>query len=366
MKKKIMSAALMTVLTASVIATGVHADEAVKVGYPSSPAFNEVMSAMTENRDAITEAAGCESVGELFEFNDATAVTAVENLITDGCKAISVTPFSDDVMYTITDMCDEAGVYFALSMRTIISDEVREYVEASDYFIGEVFENDYSCGYELGKALAESGATNYCLLTNAADNTSGQRREQGLEDAAQEFGLTCLDTYRNPADATEAQSAVETWIGKYGSELQGIIRLGSTAGGDVTAICAKLEENKDLGIKFLSADMESACKDYLASGVMYACGDVGNILDSAAVTVLTTRAALGNPISEEPVQIAIDFQLYTTPEDIDEYFSYVAVDDPLFTAEQVNDTLMTMDASELQDYINSLTPETVKEMREAR
>ena len=336
------------------------------IGYPSSATYNEVMSAMHENRASIVKANGGKLVTELFEFNDATTVSAVEQLITDGCSAITVTPFSDDVLYKVTDLCNEAGVYFILSMRTIMNDEVRAYVETSDYFLGEVYEDEYSCGYELGKALAETGVKNYCLLTVAADNTTGQKREQGLADAAAEFGLTCLDTYRNPTDATEAQSAVESWISKYGDEMEGLIRLASNAAGDTTAICAKLAENADKDIKFVSADFEAACKEYLESGVMYACGDTGLILDSIAAVTVATRAAIGNPISDEPVTITIGFQMIRTAEEVDAYFNYVAVDDPIFTEDEILNTIMPLSTEELQAYLGTLTPAKIQELKKSR
>jgi len=346
--------------------TEVSGDASFLIGYPTSASYNAVMNAMHLNRSTIAEAAGGELVTEIFEFDDATTIDAVEKLITDGCAGIFVTPVSNDVLYNVTDMCDEAGVYFVISMRSITDDDVKAYVEDSDYYLGCVYEDEYQAGYMLGQALYESGATNYCLLTTSADNTTGQTREQGLADAAEEFGLNCLDTYRDPADATEAVSAVESWIAKYGSEMEGIVRLGSNATGDQSAIGAKLEEYSSYDIKFVTLDTDENCVSYLEDGTITA--TLGDLLiqDSIAAATILTNAVTGNSMSDEPVELALQYSIISDAEELEAYYEYMAVDEPIYTTDEIPTSLLALDIDGLEDLCNSMTALEVKELHESR
>lgn len=336
------------------------------IGYPTAASYNAVMNAMHLNRQTIAQAAGGDLVTEIFEFDDATTIDAVEKLITDGCKGIFVTPTSNDVLYNVTDMCEEAGVYFVISMRSITDEDVKEYVEDSDYYLGCVYEDEYQAGYMLGKALADSGAKDYCLITTASDNTTGQTREQGLADAAEEFGLTCLDTYRDPADASEAVSAVESWIAKYGSDMQGIIRLGTNATGDQSAIAAKLEEYSDKDIKFVTLDTDENCVSYVKDGVITA--TLGDLLiqDSIAAATILTDAVTGNEISDEPVELALQYSIITDAEELTAYYEYMAVEEPIYNADEVGEKLFSLDVTGLEELCNGMTALSVKELHESR
>ena len=130
MKKKVISLLLVAAMAVSMAACGntstdkgsdnggtaasagaeASTDGDFLIGYPTAASYNAVMNAMHLNRQTIAQAAGGDLVTEIFEFDDATTIDAVEKLITDGCKGIFVTPTSNDVLYNVTDMCDEAGV----------------------------------------------------------------------------------------------------------------------------------------------------------------------------------------------------------------------------------------------------------------
>lgn len=386
MKKKVISLLLVAAMAVSMAACGntstdkgsdnggtaasagaeASTDGDFLIGYPTAASYNAVMNAMHLNRQTIAQAAGGDLVTEIFEFDDATTIDAVEKLITDGCKGIFVTPTSNDVLYNVTDMCDEAGVYFIISMRSITDEEVKSYVENSKYYLGCVYEDEYQAGYMLGKALADSGAKDYCLITTASDNTTGQTREQGLADAAEEFGLTCLDTYRNPADASEAVSAVESWIAKYGSDMQGIVRLGTQATGDQSAIAAKLEEYSDKDIKFVTIDTDENCISYIKDGTITA--TLGDLLiqDSIAAATVLTDAVTGKPISDDPVELALKYSVITDADELQAYFDYMAVEEPIYNKDEVKANLLGLDVAGLEDLCNNMTALSVKELHKSR
>ena len=277
------------------------------------------MNAMHLNRQTIAQAAGGDLVTEIFEFDDATTIDAVEKLITDGCKGIFVTPTSNDVLYNVTDMCDEAGVYFIISMRSITDEEVKSYVENSKYYLGCVYEDEYQAGYMLGKALADSGAKDYCLITTAS-----------------------------------------------GSDMQGIVRLGTQATGDQSAIAAKLEEYSDKDIKFVTIDTDENCISYIKDGTITA--TLGDLLiqDSIAAATVLTDAVTGKPISDDPVELALKYSVITDADELQAYFDYMAVEEPIYNKDEVKANLLGLDVAGLEDLCNNMTALSVKELHESR
>lgn len=159
------------------------------------------------NRTAVAEAAGGNLITEDWDFSPEGTVQAVEKLIERGCDGIIVTPTDQSILPTITNMCEEAGVYWAISMRSITDEAVKEIVYASDYYVGCVTLDIKSLGYDAGKAVADKGGKTYALISGAVGDTDADIREEGLAEAAAEFGLECVAEIRSiasPADATAA------------------------------------------------------------------------------------------------------------------------------------------------------------------
>ena len=174
--------------------TGAPQVEHFVIGFPEAPVDVPAVKAIKLNTQKVAEAAGGEMKNEVFDFTPEGTVDAVEKMINNGVQGVKITPSSDSIIPTIRNMCEEAGVYFILSMRNIGDDSVRAMCEQSEYFLGCVYEDEYYCGYQLGKALAESLGDSdnktYALIGTTVGDTTGDERERGLADAAKEFGLT--------------------------------------------------------------------------------------------------------------------------------------------------------------------------------
>ena len=301
--------------------TGAPQVEHFVIGFPEAPVDVPAVKAIKLNTQKVAEAAGGEMKNEVFDFTPEGTVDAVEKMINNGVQGVKITPSSDSIIPTILNMCEEAGVYFILSMRTIGDDSVRAMCEKSEYFLGCVYEDEYYCGYQLGKALAESLGDSdnktYALIGTTVGDTTGDERERGLADAAKEFGLTQVAEVRALEQASDASQAVESFLASY-PDLGGIIRVASTASGDVSAICTTLKETGKAGkVKFITqgVDDESASA-YLDDGTISATLGNNMSLDSLIATVILVNAVTGTRISDKPVDICIPYPVVTTSDEL--------------------------------------------------
>lgn len=341
------------------------------IGYPTAPSYNAVMSAMHKNREAIAAAAGGSLITEVFDFTPEGTVNAVEKLIQAGCNGVFVTPMADSILPTIVKLCEDNNVYFVLSMRSVSDPEVKAIVEASPMYAGDVYEDEVSAGYEMGKALAEAGGKNYAIIAPAIGDTTGSLREQGLAKAAEEFGLTQVAEVRAPEQASDSASAVESFIASY-ADLDGIIRLGSTATGDVGAICTTLENLGKAGdIKFITVDTEEGCDAYLANGTITATLNDLLVQDSIVAATLLVNAITGTPLTDTAKEVALEYSKVEKADDLTLYYEYIACDTPIFNTEEIRNTLLKVYNPEVTleavaDMANALTASSIKERKDAQ
>ncbi|MGI5936000.1 MAG: sugar ABC transporter substrate-binding protein [Oscillospiraceae bacterium] len=311
------------------------------VGFPEAPVEVPAVLAIKINTQKVVETAGGTLKNEIFDFTPEGTVDAVEKIIANGADGVIITPSSESIIPTVLNMCEESGVYFILSMRTIEDESIRAMCEASKYFLGCVYEDDYAAGYALGKALYEAGETTYALIGTAVGDTTGDTRERGLAAAAEEFGLTCVSEVRALAQASDAASAVESFLAAY-PDLGGIIRIASTAAGDVSAICTALEEAGKAGdVKFVTIDVddESAVEHFKKGTITATLGNALS-LDRLIATSILVNAILGTPVSDKPVYICIPFPVITTADELTMDTVYTTSTNGLYPEEVIRERLL--------------------------
>lgn len=317
------------------------------VGFPEAPVDVPAVKAIKINTDIVAQAGGGTMNNEVFDFTPEGTVDAVEKMIANGVQGIKITPSSDSIIPTIAQMCEESGVYFILSMRTIADEDVMALCEANPYFLGCVYADDYAIGYALGKALYDTGKTTYALIGTAVGDTTGDTRERGLAAAAEEFGLTQVAEVRALEQASDATAAVESFLASY-PDLGGIVRVASTAAGDVLAVCAALEESGRGGdVKFISIDSDNGCDEYFEKNILTATLGNENSIDSFIATVLLVNAVCGTPLTDEPVDICINAPVITTLEDLVMDSTYVIGEDGLYPAEYIQQHFLKFCNAEL-------------------
>ncbi len=345
------------------------------IGFPTAASNTSSMAVINSNREAIAEAAGGQCVTEVFDFTAEGTIDAVQKLIeTDGCDAVMVTPVADSVLIPIMNMCEEYGVYWVTSMREITDDDIYAQLCASEYYLGGVCQDNYSLGYAMGKAFAEAGGVYYGFISNAVGDASATACEAGLAAAAEEFGLIYVEGCENRAasQASDVAQAVESWISTY-PELDGIIRLTSTATGDVSAVCETLEK---LGVAedmlFFANEADDACLPYLESGTLN--GTFYDVLyaDAVITAAILINELQGNSIVGDSKEVyVVEYEMCEDYDQLVAYYEYVAPSDPqaVMNDEQYQQNFLLSYNSSLTfdtiwDFANNLKPLDVKALLE--
>lgn len=330
-----------------------------KIGYPSAPIHNPTIDAMEANRRAVAEAAGGELMLEVFDFTPEGTVNAIEKLIANGCDGLMVTPFADAILPKITQMCDQAGVYWVISMRDISDPEIKKMVESSKYFIGYVKESEEAAGYQLMKELGSQGTKEVALLSTPKSDTTGQLREKGMIKAADELGIKIVAEMRNVSQASDAAKAVQSFIASY-PQLDGIIRVASTAPGDTVAAAKTIAESGKK-IKFATIDTEPGLEEYMDQGIVSVVSGGTLVLDSAIAASLLVNSVIGTPIDENnKVVINIDNIFFKSSDDLTKYSTFVEGDLPIYTAEETKKMLLKyynpdLTAADTQTVVNQFS-----------
>ncbi|MFR8317677.1 MAG: sugar ABC transporter substrate-binding protein [Catenibacillus sp.] len=352
-------------------ADDVDGETSFKIGYPTAPTYNAVMSAMHKNREAVARAAGGELVTEVFDFTPEGTVNAVEKLIQAGCDGVFVTPMAESVLPSIVSLCEDAGVYFVISMRSISDPEVKEIVEASDYYAGMVYEDEVSAGYAMGQALAQAGGKEYAIISTAVGDTTGALREQGLNQAAEEFGLTQVAEVRALAQAGDGAKAVESFIASY-PDLSGIIRVASTATGDVNAIATAIENAGKAGeVKYITVDTEDGSEAFFETGTITATLSDLLVMDSVLASSLLVNAILETPVAQETPEIVLKYSLVENSEQLEQFYEYIACDTPIYTDEEIKSLLLkttnpNLTLEDLQEMADNFSVSEVAERKQAQ
>lgn len=103
------------------------------------------------------------------ELADAQAeITALENFINQGVQAVA--SFSSNDVPAQADMCEDAGIYFAVATGTMGDDTYNEY-KGYEYYVGSIgpgLQTEFDVGHAMAKNYIDQGKTNYLIFGGAA------------------------------------------------------------------------------------------------------------------------------------------------------------------------------------------------------
>lgn len=338
------------------------------IGYPAVAATNTTMESMKLNRTTVAEAFGGNLITEDWDFSAEGTVQAVEKLIERGCQGVIVVPTDESILPTITSMCEEAGVYWSIGMRTINDESIKEIVYASDYYVGYVYEPGIDYGYLMGKAAGEAGAKTYAIISGAATDSDATIREVGIEQAAKEYGMECVATVRSLSTPADATGAIESILAS-NPDIDAIIRVTTNISGDGVAICQAIEEaGKADDIYFVSCLTEDGMESYLENGVCdYTFANI-TILDSVIASAILCNAIVGTPVSNDKVEVNLIYTPLTSLDDLETLVKYIdTTESALFSKEEVQELMIGKSMEEIQkNVIDSYSIQSVAERKQAQ
>lgn len=361
--KRVFMIALSIALAVMSLASFAVAEEPIKIGVSIWGVTDNQGALCKKYLDYAAEALGVELVYAIHGSEADAVVNATENLIQSGVQGIIVCNYSDGEMISSIDICEEAGVYLTQFFRTINDEELKEYVDASPFFAGRVYEDEHSTGYRLGTIMAEKGVTDVCIISYNHGDAAAEKRYAGYIDAFEENGINVLAEQWEIRTSEDAAAAMNTFMAAY-PECNGVAVVGVTEslGGVISAIEAQGRTGEFVVV---STDFIVTLEEDMEAGRISAMSG-GHEMDPVYSLLLCYNAITG-AISEEemPVELIYPMVMVTETEDVRNYFTYFEGDIPALDADEIRALTRTYNPefslADLQESIANISIEDVME-----
>ena len=313
--------------------------------------------------NAAADALDCEVQFETNGFDTDETISNVENLIAGGCDAIIICNSSDAIMPNIVNLCNDAGVYCAQFFRNVEDEDVRNVITQSEYFLGCTHEDEYSTGYNLGKAIADNGKDQVALISWNHGDTTAESRYKGYVDAFEEFGITLLAEQWEVNTAEDGTSTAENFMNAY-PELQAIVVTGGSGEPLQGALTAVENMNKVGEVSVVSTDFLADMDTYFENGELSAMSG-GHFCDPFFSFMLCYNVLQGGYQVEAPVEIVDNMIFVTSAEDVKNYQKWFEGDVLPYTAEEIQNLACTFNAdTTLDDLKNAAATLSLEDVME--
>ncbi|MDE7287323.1 MAG: substrate-binding domain-containing protein [Lachnospiraceae bacterium] len=308
------------------------AESDIKLGLTIYSTTDATAGPVVRNMQTACDGMGAELVIATDDQNLEKEITNIENLISNGCQAVFCLPYSDDSIPRIAKICEDAGVYFGFYWYDLSNEETHDVCYASEYFLGNIYEDDVWSAYTAMKTLNEAGASHIGMFGLPTGRTTTTKRDTGIAQACEEFGMEILVEDRvNTNTSDDAASSVESMVSAY-PDLDGIVIAGMTQ----TCLPGVIQSLQNLGmtdkVKVSCIDFNENQTEYFeknsVSGVIG-----GHFTGGAWLAVLAINKLQGTPLIEEAVSIKDEFLVLQSADDAKNYDAHL-YDELPYTAEE--------------------------------
>ncbi len=222
---------------------------------------NEYYVAVDAGAKAFAKSVGAEKNYQWVENNNDSAkqVAQITQILAKSgkCTAINIDPNENAIVPAILNAAKKAGAY-AVVQWTLPPGGMTP-MKYGPTFAAFMAENAETQGYGIAKALFDSmgGKGNVVAIQGLLDNTANQGRVKGLEKALKEYPqIKLLDSQPADWDRTKSQNLMQTYLTKYGSQINGVWAANDSLGlGALSALQAK--GRADVGVVGIDGLKES-------------------------------------------------------------------------------------------------------------
>lgn len=204
-------------------------DEKLMVGVSirglENPYYVQIKEGVEMFADAMLEDGSYEIQIMESQGSDDKQINDVKAFLTrsGGNAILYVDPNNFPNAAVIADMCEDAGVYW----NTTWSYADGVYPMDYQYYVMHQTADNATGGYETAKAMFESfetpGKGNILAVLGMITNDASIGREKGLQKALAEYpGVELMDIQPGNWSPQEALTLTQTWIAKYGDDIDGI------------------------------------------------------------------------------------------------------------------------------------------------
>jgi ABC-type sugar transport system substrate-binding protein len=301
MKKRMIGLLMAGVMViggaSSVMASDFECKEyTIAVPFPESglTAFEILRS----NCDLLEEQTNGTIINNTVELTPDATLSFVESQVAAGVDGILICPPSDSILPTVTQLCEEAGVYWGITMRSISDPEIKEMVEASPYYVGNCYEDEETAGYSCGQWMGEQGYQKIAIISQAKGDTTCDTREVGLNRACEEYGIEIVGESRGHAQASDTTAATESFLAA-NPDLDAIFFVGSACtGAHEAAVKAINDAGRD--VKVVTIDFpDEMVADFETGTLVYSYAQVSLAFDPTIAFIKLINSIQGTPINDD-------------------------------------------------------------------
>lgn len=305
---------------------------------------------------------------ETFAYSGADdSLKAVENFISAGVDGILVCPASDAVLPKLADLCAANKVWIMSCFREVAEQDAIDLLAKNDWYLGTVHESEIDTAAVLAQILAKQGHTEVCMFTQAPGMVAVDQRLSSFKENAQKNGINILaEAYLDVSTAGNAAASIapgyDLFLGSY-PEATGVF-MPATAAGMGEAAVASLKAHNAVGkVQFVAFDsfdgMDEAFDEGLCCGLATA-----HHADPFYAFMVLYNAMAGNRLTEEKVNLSLNYMVVTSAETCKELSEYVLNDKyDLYSSEEImkftKEGNPELTIEDIQEEMNQYTLENV-------
>lgn len=277
----------------------------------------DYMQAVTEHY--AVDVLGMEINAMSANFSADQMMKDVQNMVQSGCRGLTIIPVMPTMLPSVSELCQDNGVYFA-GFSQLIMEENLEYLRENPYYCGSVGMNAYEAGRSIGQMALDDGKSKAVIVAGAIGNTNHDNLIAGFTEVFEAGGGQVLDVGHSE---TEAAQRADDLIAAYGTEIDCAFGMGMDFADSLLTACSNygLEAGKD--VKIYAAELDANGVQYVKDGRMG--GLSQQCIDSAFSAALVVNAIDGKLLLDEngePVW-ADSMRLFEVNEDnADNYLKY--------------------------------------------
>ena len=299
MKKRTLSTWIAAIAGATVLTGAVTAYAAdFSIALPLPESGITAFEIMRSNMDQLEQLTGGEFINALADLTPDGVISFVESQVAAGVDGLMIIPPADSVLPTVCTLCEEAGIYWGISMRSITDPDIKAMVEASPYYIGNCYEDEYTSGYNCGKWMGEAGYKKIAIISQAKGDTTCDTREEGLAQACEEYGMEIVGESRGHAQASDATQATESFLAS-NADLDAIFVVGSAVTGEHEAVIKAIQDaGRGDQVSLITVDFPNDMVADFESGILkYSFGPFCLTYDPEIMLIKLVNAVKGTPIT---------------------------------------------------------------------
>ena len=214
----------------------------------------------------------------------------VNDLISQNVDVAIIWPVSSTGIITGLEALDKAGI-------PVINTNSGVDAAGADLVAAFSGPSDYKQGFQAGEAMIEAlgGKGNVVELAGLAGYDTATQRSAGFADAIKDTEIVLLESQPTDWSSEKAQSIMETYITKYGDDIDGIYCADDGISKGAMNALESVGKN-DGSLPITSCTLFASGYDAIAEGKQYASVLQSPILDAELALDLAVKVARGEAI----------------------------------------------------------------------